>query len=66
MRVSSSMLYSMYARPYVACAGATQSQSSPNGKLQWVAGPHPSESTPEVRGVWGYPLEAASPSKPTK
>jgi hypothetical protein len=40
---------------------------SPKGKLQWVTGPpHPSESTLEVRGVWAYPLEAASPPKPTK
>jgi hypothetical protein len=40
---------------------------SPKGKLQWVVGlPDPSETTLEVRDVWAYPLEAASPSKPTK
>jgi hypothetical protein len=40
---------------------------SPKGKLQWVIGPpHPSEFTPEVCGVWAYPLEVALPSKPTK
>jgi hypothetical protein len=40
---------------------------SPNGKLQLVAGPpHLSKSTPEIRGVWAYPLETALPSKPTK
>jgi hypothetical protein len=40
---------------------------SPKSKLQWVASPpHLSESTPEVHGVWAYPLEAALPSKPTK
>jgi hypothetical protein len=39
----------------------------PKGKLKWVAGlPDLSETTPEVRDIWAYPLEAASPSKPTK
>jgi hypothetical protein len=42
-------------------------QNSPNGTLQWVTGAsHPPESTLEVRGIWAYPLEAASPSKPIK
>jgi hypothetical protein len=40
-------------------------QPSPKGKLQWATClPNLSETTLEVRKVWAYPLEVASPSKP--
>jgi hypothetical protein len=56
MRAYNSLLYSMYT-----CACVVR------GNLQWVIGlPGPSETTPEVRDIWAYPLEATLPSKPTK
>jgi hypothetical protein len=36
------------------------------GKLQWGAGPPPSEATHGIRDIWAYQLGAASTSKPTK